>query len=257
MPEKSTVPDIDVVAATIDRELPQMAQSVIARHLDLSDPPNRAFFRDPDNRDQHQKQWHQWGIITHTRVFLRLFDTDVPRYLEEWDVLENVDAVLDETIDGVPKRALLRIAILLHDIGKFGARTRSKTGFHFAYHERLSGEIIRREIALARFGLTPSQIDYVALTAEDHFVLGLVRKRARGSGLYDLRFVDSPMFLALSEQIKAEHPIDFVEIGVLFLGDSLAKANPAEGPGPAVSQYDINITVARRYLAIVLGRADL
>jgi hypothetical protein len=256
MSEKSISSDRDVIAA-IDHELPELARSVIARHLDLSDPCNREFARCPDDRDQHQKHWHQWGIITHTRVFLHLFDTDVPRYLEQWGILSRVDAVLNDPIDGVTRWRLLRIAILLHDIGKFGARTHSQTGFHFAQHERLSGQIIRQEYDLTRFGLTPAQIEYIALAAEDHFVLGLVRKKARGAGAYDRQFVDSPTFLSLSEQIKVEHPADFVEIGVLFLGDSLAKADPAQGPEQAVSQHDINIAVARRYLIVVLGTPDL
>jgi hypothetical protein len=101
--------------------------------------------------------------------------------------------------------------------------------------------------------LTPAQVEYIARTAEDHFVLALIRKRAREEGAYDAAFVDSPSFAETAQRIETEHPEDFVEIGILFLGDSLAKADPPHGPEPALSQYDVNILVSRRYLEVVLG----
>jgi hypothetical protein len=244
--------DIAAVTSAIDTRLPAIAREVIAHHLDRSDPATRSFLADPDGREQHQTQWHQWGIITHTRVFLHHFDEDIPRFLREWGLWSDIDSILSAPVDGVPRWSLLRISILLHDIGKFGARTRGKHRFHFWKHEELSGRIIRSEIDLRNDGLTPAQIEYVARTAEDHFVLGLLRKRARERGEYDAHFTRLPQFVDLAHQIKADHPDDFIEVGILFLGDSLAKVDPAAGPEPAVSQYDVNIAVARAYLAVVL-----
>lgn len=231
-----------------------MAREVIRCYLDLEDPANQNFLEKPDAREQHQTRWHQWGIITHTQIFLRHFDVEIPTFLKEWGLQEPVDAILAETIEGASKRELLRIAILLHDIGKFATRTQGKYRFHFQHHEGASGEIIREELHLARFDLTPSQIEYVALTAEDHFVLALLRKRAREQGEYDVSYIHSRQFPDHCHEVKAAHPLDFVEIGILFLGDSLAKANPGEGPEDALSQYDLNILVARRYLEVVLER---
>ncbi len=249
----------DLVTATreIDLALPDMAREIIRTHLDLDDPANRTFLRDPDGRDQHQTHWHQWGIITHTRVFLRQFDTDVPAYLHAWELWEPVNAVLATGIDGASRWELLRISILLHDLGKFAARTRGKNSFHFMRHETLSGKVIREQLALERFGLTRDQIEYVAHSAEDHFVLGLIRKRAREEGNFDPSFIQSERFRALAADIKRSHPEDYVEIGVLFLGDSLAKTDPRGGPELAVSQYEINIAVARRYLEEVLDDPSL
>ena len=229
-----------------------MARDVIRRHLDLSDPANRHFLCEPDAREQHQTQWHQWGIISHTRVFLHLFDTEIPGLLREWGLWEPVHDHLRREIDGAARWQLLRIAILLHDIGKFAARTRGPRRFHFTHHEVLSGQIIRSGLQLQRFHLTPAQIEYIAETAEDHFVLGLVRKRAREEEGYDEEFVASPEFAQLCRAIVREHPDDFIEVGVLFLGDSLSKVRPNEGPEPARSQYEINLQVAHRYLAVVL-----
>jgi hypothetical protein len=164
-----------------------------------------------------------------------------------------VHAVLQEQVDDASKCELLRISILLHDIGKFAARYRGTYRFHFTRHEELSGRIIRSELDLGRFGLTLCQIEYIARTAEDHFVLGLVRKRAREEGAFDRAYTESESFARVCHAIKAEHRDDFVEIGVLFLGDSLAKLRPGEGPADALSQYETNIVVARRYFQVVLG----
>jgi hypothetical protein len=142
---------------------------------------------------------------------------------------------------------------LLHDIGKFAARRKGRHRFHFTDHERLSGDIIRHELSLSDLGLSPAQIKYVALTAEDHFVLGVVRKRARELGRYDEAFARSEDFRRLCDEIRRAHPLDFVEIGVLFLGDSLAKVDPRSGPSQAISQYETNIVVAHGYLAGVLS----
>jgi hypothetical protein len=147
---------------------------------------------------------------------------------------------------------LIPAAILLHDIGKFGARFRGRTRFHFTGHESLSGEIIRNELNLEEYGLTPEQAEYVAHLAEDHFVLGLTRRGARELGGYDVTFARSPEFRTIALRIQRDHPDDFVEIGILFLGDSLAKADPSNGPPDAVGQYEVNIEVAHRYLETVL-----
>src|ERR671926_205891 len=97
-----TVPvDIRAVERTIDAELPELARQVIRDHLDTRLPETQAFLDRPDSRDQHQTSWHQWGIITHTRVFLRHFEHDIPRYLQEWGVWEPVDEALRREIDGV------------------------------------------------------------------------------------------------------------------------------------------------------------
>lgn len=244
--------EISGVVEAIDLALPDLARSTIGRHLDLDDPANRDFLLHPDAREQHQSDWHQWGIITHTRRFREHFAEDVPRCLREWRLWEPADAILRSHIDGVGRWQLLQVSILLHDIGKFGARTQGRHSFHFSRHEELSGRVIRNELDLGRFGLTVPQIEYVARTAEDHFVLGLVRKRARESGTFDRRFVEGTELRQIACDIKRDHPDDFVEVGVLFLGDSLAKVDPPDGPRRAVDQYDLNVAVAHRYLAIVL-----
>jgi hypothetical protein len=241
----------------IDDRLEDMARAVIRGHQDLSRPDNASFLVTPDDREQHQTQWHQWGILTHTRMFLRHYDENIPWYLREWGLYAKVDEVLRRCVDDATRWDLIRAAILLHDIGKFSARTRGRTRFHFAHHEDQSGAIIRDELDLPSVGFTEAQTEYIARTAQDHFVLGILRKAARERGEYDEQFAQTPLFRSLSLRIKEAHPDDYVEIGVLFLGDSLAKVDPSSGPERAVSQYDVNIAVAHEYLRIVLDTPSL
>jgi hypothetical protein len=253
----NSTPEFEARIQAIDDRLEDIARDVIRGHLDTTRPENASFLESPDGREQHQTQWHQWGILTHTRRFLRHYEVDVPRFLRSWGLEYEVDAVLWQTIDQVPRRDLLRATILLHDIGKFSARRLGRDRFHFARHEDQSGEIIRTELDLPGLGFTPDQTEYIARTAQDHFVLGIARKAARERGEYDEDFPRSPLFRTLSLQIEATHPEDSIEIGVLFLGDSLAKVDPATGPERAVSQYNVNIAVAREYLRIALDSASL
>jgi hypothetical protein len=91
----------------------------------------------------------------------------------------------------------------------------------------------------------------VARTAEDHFVLGLLRRHARSRGSFDAGFPTSSEFRQLVLEIREQHPTDFIEVGVLFLGDSLSKAEPGSGLDLALQQNPINLAVARAYLQIV------
>lgn len=248
----STSSPLRALVGQLDDELPRLAREVIARHLDMTRAENQAFYQQPDERRHHQMIWHQWGIITHTRRFWQHFLQTVPHMLRSWGLWDAVDAVLRQPINDVSRWDLLEISILLHDIGKFAARRSGHGRYFFTGHERLSGEIIRQELPLLQEYLTPAQLAYVARTAEDHFVLGQLRRHVREQGEYDVAWVESPGFVTLAREIVERHPEDFIEIGVLFLGDSLAKANPAEGPERAVNQYEVNLAVARRYLEVVL-----
>jgi hypothetical protein len=250
------VREVSKIVAAVEEQLPELARGVIRAHLDTGEPHNKTFLDHPDQRDQHQTQWHQWGILTHTRVFLRLYETVVPEQLRAWRLWEETRAWLAQSVDSIERWDLLKISILLHDIGKFGSRTYDRGGFHFAGHEKLSGKIIREELHLERFGLTPAQIEYVALTAEDHFVLALTRKRARELGNFTPAFARSKEFREIAVKTRASHPNDFVEIGVLFLGDSLAKADES-GPEKAIAQNPSNEALARSYLEIVLKGATI
>ena len=127
------------------------------------------------------------------------------------------------------------------------------------------------------FGLTDAQIEYIACCAELHYELGIVREMAKKSDLgYTLAFAHSTAFHEHAEQLMVRYPDFQLEVGVLFLADSLAKTDTRiesgsdeqigdQGPvitellkkrnlNPklinAVKQLPINRTVAETYLKI-------
>jgi len=214
--------------------LPEIAKGMMATHVDRADPRNRAFLDNPDSPAEHAPKWHQWGVITHTKMFGLAHDKDVQRYLQNWGVKDRVDRHLDQEIDGQPKRDLLRAGIALHDLGKFTHRTFEEKpdgsySTDFADHEAKSGELIRGpEFAdsLKRdYDLTDNQVEYIAKAAELHFQLGILRSKAKQLGNYNMAFARSPQFPELAREQMRAHPDMALEMGLLFLGDSMAKTN--------------------------------
>lgn len=213
--------------------LDAIARALMKVHVDHSDPRNAAFLADPDAPLEHAPQWHQWGIVTHTRKFGVFHDEKVPAILADWELQGQVDAAMGATIDGETKADLLRAAIALHDLGKFTHRRFEVSTFDgsvhasFADHEARSGEHIRDaefQADLKRdYGLTDAQIEYIAKCAELHFVLAILRDKAKLQGIYNMAFARSDDFPILAREVMSRHPGYELEMGLLFVGDSLAK----------------------------------
>lgn len=265
--------------------------------IDRADPRNARFHAHPDDPAEHKPDWHEFGIVTHTRLFLAIFRGEMFDHLRAWRLEPLAVSLFDERVDGLRKGDLLEVAIALHDVGKF-VRTfypdrRDPSRFHPLYvaHEARSEAFIRAEPLrgrLAAAGLPPGAVDYVARAAGAHYVLGAMRDRIRFEGkaenvAYDLAFVASPAFAGLARGIAAERPDLSREIGLLYLGDSLAKtkdrivaeteeeaeraflawraALAAEGRAlpphaKAVRQLPTSVAASRRYLELLVAEAS-
>lgn len=225
--------DCAALAADLLDWLPEYARM----RIDREDPRNARFFAAPDDPEEHKPDWHEFGIITHTRLFLEVFRGEMRELLARFGLAALAARLLDERVDGARKGDLLEVAVALHDIGKF-SRTfypdrNDPARFHplyIAHEERSEAWILEEPVAgrLAAAGLTAAQASYVARAAGAHYVLGAMRDRIRFEGRaarieYDLAFVSSPFFARLAGEIMAERPDLAGEIGVLYLADSLAK----------------------------------
>jgi hypothetical protein len=223
------------ILAEFWEKLPSLAKDLIEQNLDMSLETNRRFRDNPDSPAEHKLQWHQWGIITHSRKFEEFSRTEVPGHLEEWGVAQAVEQFMSEQIDGRTKGELFRLVAPVHDLGKFTTRTiRADVvvgldrDFDFKGHEAASGRIIRQpEFSgklQADYGLTQSQIEYVAACAERHYDLAHVRDAAIGaSGGFSIAFTHSPEFRDGADRLMDKHPGFQLELGLLYLADSLAK----------------------------------
>lgn len=230
----------DEIIQSITTKLPGLASDLVRKYQDMSLPANQTFAEHPDDPLQHETHWHEFGIITHSKRFLEALETIVPRYLTEWGLKDPADRILNEKIDGYTKWQLLQVTALLHDIGKFTARTARG----FRDHEIHSGKLLRDDLYdfLLQQGLTPRQIEYIATCAETHFELGKVRRKVRGH--YTLQFTASEEFKRLARTIISEHPSVALEIGLIFVADSEGKTTAPN------AQLPVNVAAARAYLEI-------
>ncbi len=168
-----TSPIADLLAR-IDRDLPALAEELVP----LAPATSATFLAMPDDPREHKPEWHQFGIITHTRRFVRTLYEDIPPALRQVDpaIAGRVARYLDVPIGDLSRRDLMLIAGYWHDIGKFTTRTLGRRGdWRFIGHAHDSARLItgdradRAEGLGARYGLAPDQIAYVARLADLHY----------------------------------------------------------------------------------------
>ena len=241
----------EIVASLLEK-LPALGKDIIASSLDLSIPENQRFFEQPDAVEEHSPKWHQWGIVSHSKMFGKMYQEQIPKYLEQFGAAEFVDQTLSEDIDGRSRRELISIGGALHDLGKFSRRKIRKekdgtTSYTFKEHEYESGKLIRSEavsqILKTEYGLSDAQVEYVARCAELHFELGSVRAEAFHSplGLTE-EYAHSQMYRDRIAKIKEQFSGFETEIGVLFLADTLSKTEflQVEGAEEIIKQKGLN-----------------
>lgn len=224
--------DTKQIIASLWVGMPFIAKTLIQQSQDMSRPENRSFFENPDDVIEHEPKWHQWGIITHSKMFQRFLEEKVPGYLETWNLTKMTAPRLAEEIDGVSKQELLSVVAVVHDLGKFTVRKlKEKEGERsnsFKGHESASGKIVRSPEFSKRLKqggiLTDKQIEYVAKCAELHYVLSIIRTEADKSALgCTLTFANSDAVKELCRGLIVEYHDFALEVGLLFLADSLAK----------------------------------
>lgn len=226
-------PSAEYILSTLRNILPDIAKDLIVSTHDMSDPLDKTFVEDPDSPAEHSPRWHQYGILTHSEKFREFIEVDATVLLEEWGILDKANAILREEIEGISKANLLQIAALVHDLGKFTARTfeykKDEPLARFVNHEAHSGAIIRSEFksTLQELGLSEAQIEYIAECAEHHFDLGKARQVAIDTVGYTLAFARSEAFKAVAQDIIDACPERALEIGLMFMADSLSKTEVA------------------------------
>lgn len=249
-------------------------------------PENANFSQNPDSVEEHHVDWHQYGIITHTKKVREAYNNELMPRLQSWGLGEKVAAHLSQrTPSGWSRGELLEVSIPVHDLGKFSRSHYWKDGKaypDYVGHEALSEKIVLtqntvKEI-LASGGLTQADIAHVAALAGLHFELGKVRDVARSQGGYNLAFAKSVSAREIFDELQARHPTYAPEIGLWYIVDSMGKISlrcdadtdealaasrpqreaeiALSGLRPtlvnALMQFPVNLHVAREYLKAVL-----
>ncbi|EKD56632.1 MAG: Metal dependent phosphohydrolase [uncultured bacterium] len=281
-PELSGAKSPEFVIQDLLHRLPELAKSVM---LDI--PENDNFKQNPDDPDEHNPGWHQFGIITHSEKFVNSFDIEAQEYFQKWGIKEKINQKISEQIDGKTKKELLRISMILHDLGKFARSfTHKDNKFkpNFTDHEAKSEELIKgneqiQTLLKNDYKLTENQIKYIARCAGLHFELGKTKRAAKKSESgYNLVFAEGENCKEACIEIAQRYPDFKEEMGILFLCDSLSKTDvrinagtdseiekqsqqiesviQSRGLNPkliaAIKQRPVNIAVAKTYFDNVL-----
>jgi len=230
---------VEIIYKKLYETLPDIAREIISSdwYEQSDDPYRKEFLINPDNYLQHESDWHQWGIITHTIMTGRYLKQKVPIMLETWFSKTSVNTKCGlalECIDGQNKWDLFMLSIPLHDCGKFSARhylglkrDEKRPDFDFHGHENKSGKIIRAwKDRFQDYGLTEKQIEYIACCTELHYELGKIRKIAKNSQMgYTVAFTESQDFQRATNDIMLINKEFAREIGIMFIADSLGKTD--------------------------------
>ena len=212
----------------IHEQLPEIARAIIRMNPYYEKGYRGAFLADPDALEFHQPKWHRYGILSHSRDFLDFYEQKLPEALSAMKLPQRIFSDLEEKIDGIPKRELLRIVALVHDLGKFSKEPEGEKTLSFIHHEKKSKEIILNPelpvCSLLSKYLTNAQIQYVAECAALHFALGVIRDRISKQKLeWNIQFLDSEAATEEFLKIIRQNETYAVEIGILFICDSASK----------------------------------
>jgi hypothetical protein len=227
-PEGQQTIIIDRLVEELKRGFNNIARAIILNNRHYTESYRQAFSALPDGIEFHQPLWHRFGIISHSLNFLDYYDSSIPQVLRALGISKEVDSLLSETIDGIPKAQLLRISAIIHDIGKFDKEPEGSKSLSFINHERKSRDfILDPGLPVHRLlsgYLTENQIRYIAEAAGLHFVLGDIHQRIVREGLeWNIEFIGSDRAMEEFSLVVREHPSFMVEIGLFFLCDNATK----------------------------------
>ncbi|KKR48630.1 MAG: Metal dependent phosphohydrolase [Candidatus Magasanikbacteria bacterium GW2011_GWC2_40_17] len=228
--------DADTIQTRLFEIMPMLARALILNdklYQDKKDPYRQAFALNPDDPRMHETNWHEWGVITHSKKI-----DNARGYTGQFigPVFSPAGMRLGAELVGHFNKweLCLVIAPALHDLGKFTRREFQgmkpdgiRPNFRFKGHEIASGEIVlKMKHFLTGFGLTYEQVEYLARVCALHFKLGEVRTTAKGlSNGFSFDFVDSEEARVMLEAVIQESPDMADEIGAFFVVDSLAKTS--------------------------------
>jgi hypothetical protein len=222
--------DTNVIPNSLLIMLPEIAKRIIkVRH------ENENFIKNPDDPKEHVINWHQFGIITHTKAVFDSYTYDIDKLFEDWNVEYKINNKLCLKIGDITKYDLIKIGIVLHDIGKFARNFRNENGkieHNFYGHEEISEKLIISQDSFVHdllkntFKLSVPQIQYIGRIAGLHFELGKSRDAARrASHGYSISFSKSKECETTCLDIASQYADFKEEIGILFLCDSLGKTD--------------------------------
>jgi len=70
------------IVEILENNMPLTARLIISKNELLTNDQREEFFNKPDSIYEHDINWHQWGILTHSIKTRQSYDTQVKKYLD-------------------------------------------------------------------------------------------------------------------------------------------------------------------------------
>ena len=181
------------------------------------------FENNPDLQEARLSAWHQYGLLTHTKLARHMWKTKGQDHLIKAGV-ERVVATLDVQVGAFYKQELFEASILLHDLGKipvYGEKRENRQ------HEDISGKLLEyRPIAriLNLHDVNEEEKQYILRCITTHAVLGKkIRDRLVSLHEYTLDSIHTSNTRSLCKGVAEKYSDVQIELGLFYLCDSLAK----------------------------------
>ena len=150
--EPVTLSAMKAGAELIDTVSPERIADELNKMLEKADRPSIGF-----------RYLHEIGVLERILPELTLgIGVDQPGGYHRWDVFDHIMV----TVDAAPKRLLVRLAALFHDVGKPATRELVAGGATFYGHDKLSAQMAVQ--ALKRLRYSNDIIDSVSILVSRH-----------------------------------------------------------------------------------------
>jgi len=211
---------INKIAYKLELELPEIIKKIVLKY-GIS-----PYLDNPNFLEERNNMWHQFGLLTHTKMVRRVFLSELNPLLKKWGLYENIEKILSERVDSVPKKSLLEISFPLHDLGKIICFYNKKENRnHALLSQKLLSEKILKE-KLTSFGLSKEHVDYIGKCIQTHSLLSQeIREKIQENDYFNLSSIPKTELDYICEDLANKNQEIKVETGVFFLCDSLAKTD--------------------------------
>ncbi len=206
------------ISSRLDEQLPEIIKKI------AGDNGIKEYYENPDFSDERLKKWHQYGLLTHTRKTRIAFSERLENILKSNGLYEEVNKKLQEKVEGVDKKTLLEISIVLHDLGKvICLHDKSENRKHeFISAVLLDAGFLKNK--LRGMGLENRHISYIRRCVETHGVIGKeIRGELKAKEQLKLEYLDCDEVKKKCMELAKKYEDVSIEAGLFFICDSLGK----------------------------------
>ncbi len=208
------------LADILDKELPTIIYE-IARQYNVPE-----YQKNQDYAEERLHQWHQYGLLTHTRLVRKIFREDIKDLFQQWKVYDKVEKALSKSVGDYKKKDLFEVAILPHDLGKITVVGDTRVTRN---HEMLSLQLTKSSVIHNIFqeqGLSVEEVKYIEdIVRTNGVVSEEIRNILRDEDNLNFSFINSNRVDRYLEKVIKKYKKLSLEAGVFFVCDTLAKTS--------------------------------